>query len=99
MRCDPVAFLSSVARACYLLALVLASVAFAEPPADLTAKVKDHLEAGEFGPAAAAAKALPAAERDDLFGMIAARQAEADARRGSLATLGSIGSGVARASA
>lgn len=98
MRCDPVASLSVFAQAVLLAAFVLISTAPADPP-DAAAKAKAHLAAGEFGPAAAAAKALPAEKRDDLFAMIAARQAEADARRGSLATLSSIGSGAARADA
>lgn len=98
MRCDVVASFCSVARTLLVVAFALCTCIVAEG-GDVAAKVKAHVDAGEFGPAAAAAKALPAKERDDLFAMIAARQAEADARRGSLATLGAIGSGDARASA
>ena len=39
------------------LALVLATCAIAAPPDDVAAKAKAHLDAGEFGPAAAAARA------------------------------------------
>lgn len=99
MRRDPVAIFCAVARTLCVSAFLLATFSFAAPPADMAAKAKAHLEAGEFGPAAAAAKALPAKDRDDLFAMIAARQAEAGARRGSLSTLGSIGSGDTRSMA
>lgn len=98
MRCDAVASICSLART-LIFACLLSSIAAAQKSDDAAAKAKAHLDAGEFGPAAAAAKELPAKERDDLFAMIAARQAEADARRGSLSTLGAIGSGDARASA
>lgn len=80
------------------LALCTSPLQAAEPP-DLAARARAHLAAGEFGPAAAAAQALPPQQRDDLFAMIAAQQAQADARRGSLATLSSIGNDAARASA
>jgi hypothetical protein len=97
MRCDSVALFCSLVRTLLIVALVLCTSAVADE--DAAAKINAHLKAGEFGPAAAAAKALPPKERDDLFAMIAARQAEADARRGSLATLGTIASGDARATA
>jgi hypothetical protein len=98
MRCDVVASFSCLART-LIFASLLASLAFAQKVDDAAGKAKAHLDAGEFGPAAAVANELPAKQRDDLFAMIAARQSEADARRGSLSTLGAIGSGDARASA
>ena len=98
MRCDAVASFCSFART-LICAFLLSAIAFGQNPEDAAAKAKAHLDAGEFGPAAAAAKRLPAKERDDVFAMIAARQAEADARRGSLSTLSAIGSGDTRASA
>jgi hypothetical protein len=56
-----------------------------------------HLEAGEFGPALAAADRLAnPAQRDDALARIAAAQAAAGASEGSLMTAGSIGSDATR---
>jgi hypothetical protein len=98
MRCD------CVASFFHLIIAVVAIALFARPvlamePEELAAKAKAHLAAGEFGPAVAAARGLSDKDRDDLFAMIAARQREADARRGSLATLASIGDGAVRSNA
>lgn len=79
------------------LALVLGGSALAADPTD---QVQDHLSAGEFGPALAAAKSLPdQAERDALLGKIAAAQAASGAGEGSLGTAAEIQSDLARLSA
>ncbi len=57
----------------------------AEDPA-----VQALLNAGEFGPAIAAAKKLPNADRDAALAAIAAKQASSNAKRGSLSTLSEI---------
>jgi hypothetical protein len=68
----------------------------AEPPADVQAA----LDAGEFGPALAAAGAVnDAAARDQLLGTIAAAQAGAGARGASLETAASISNDLARKAA
>jgi len=101
MRRDIVAIFPVVLRIVFAFTLVLACVPCwsADPPRDPGAKAKAHLDAGEFGPAVKVAAGLPAAQRDHLLGQVAARQAQADARRGSLATLSSIGGDQARSSA
>ncbi|MCU0880112.1 MAG: DUF1598 domain-containing protein [Pirellulaceae bacterium] len=85
---------------CALVALVGGGWGtFGDPPARGAdpAQIDAHLAAGEFGPALAAATALPeAAARDALLGKIAAAQAAAGARAGSLATTAEIGSDLAR---
>src|SRR4051812_6470423 len=99
MRSDSVASRLRIVHTVLIIAFAfIVSPVLAAPPAAV-AKAKAHLAAGEFGPAVAAAKSLPAKERDDVFALIAARQAEADARRGSLSTLYSIGDGQTRATA
>lgn len=57
----------------------------------------EHLRAGEFGPALAAAQSVAdAAERDRWLGRIAVRQAELGARAASMSTLAAMGSDLAR---
>src|SRR3954465_468114 len=63
-------------------------------PSDLTA----HLEAGEFGPARAAAEQLPTDDRDQALASIATAQYQAGARGASLATVYDIKSDVSRRS-
>lgn len=61
--------------------------------ADPRSVVQAHLEAGEFGPALAAARAAgDRALRDQLLGQIAAAQARAGARLGTLDTLADLSS-------
>ena len=55
-----------------------------------------HLAAGEFGPARAAADALPAADRDQALSAIAAAQDKAGAREASLLTVQDIRNDLAR---
>lgn len=63
-------------------------------------QVQAHLQAGEFGPARNAALAVADPQvRDQLLGDIAAAQARAGARRGSLETATDIGSDQARSAA
>src|SRR5262245_60319589 len=70
---------------------------YAGDPADV---VKEHLAAGEFGPALAAANGVnDPARRDRLLGDIAAAQAGAGARRASLETAYDISSDTKRDSA
>ena len=77
--------------------LFLATTVRADDPA---AQVQAHLEAGEFGPARAAAGAIgDEAVRDRVFGDIAAAQAGAGARRGSLDTTYEISGDLARRAA
>jgi hypothetical protein len=81
-----------------LFAAVLALAGFAI--ADDAAKVQAHLDAGEFGPAKAAAGAIGDAEaRDRALADIAAAQAGAGARRASLDTTYDISSDLARLTA
>src|SRR6185369_10417866 len=61
-------------------------------PSSITA----HVEAGEFGPARAAAEALPAADRDEALASIAAAQSRAGARNASFTPAYDIRSDVAR---
>lgn len=100
MRCDFVASSSSIASFALALSFVfLGSSPLLAEPADPATKAKAHLAAGEFGPALAAARGLPADERDKFFAQVAVQQAQADARRGSLSTLTSINSDQTRSSA
>lgn len=63
-------------------------------------QVQAHLQAGEFGPARNAAMAVGNAQvRDQLLGDVAAAQARAGARRGSLETATDIASDQARSAA
>lgn len=79
-----------------VLSVLAATVRADDPGADVQA----HLAAGEFGPARTAAFAAGDAEtRDALLGEIAAAQAAAGAKFGSLETAYDIGSDVARQSA
>jgi hypothetical protein len=55
-----------------------------------------HVEAGEFGPARAAAESLPAADRDEALASISAAQSRAGARNASFTTAYDIRSDVAR---
>jgi hypothetical protein len=68
--------------------------------ADAAGVVQAHLQAGEFGPARAAAAAVPDAKtRDALLGDIAAAQAKAGAKNASLHSAYDISSDVARRAA
>jgi hypothetical protein len=67
--------------------------------ADPAATVKDHLAAGEFGPALAAAAAADAAQRDQLLAQVAAAQAGAGAKRGAIETAADISGDLARKAA
>jgi hypothetical protein len=62
----------------------------------LPSPVAAHLAAGEFGPARAAADALPAADRDQALSAIAAAQFQAGARDASLQTVQDIRGDLAR---
>ncbi|MCI0361981.1 MAG: DUF1598 domain-containing protein [Planctomycetaceae bacterium] len=74
--------------------LALAVSVSAQEPAD---QVQAQLAAGEFGPALAAAKGVPDhAQRDAILGKIAAAQAAAGAREGSLGTAAQIKSDLTR---
>src|SRR5688572_15635430 len=67
---------------------------------DPNQQVQAHLNAGEFGPARAAALGVgDAGVRDRMLGDIAAAQARAGALDGSLATATDIGSDIARSGA
>jgi len=66
---------------------------------ELEARLNAHLAAGEFGPARALAGAADGALRDRFLGRIAGAQADAGARRASLATLAGIGGDVQRGQA
>jgi hypothetical protein len=58
---------------------------------DAEARIRRHLEAGEFGPALALAQAIPqAAARDPQLAAIATAQAQAGARAAALATLDAV---------
>jgi hypothetical protein len=99
MRCDHVArslLALTLAIACLATAPLLSA---ADAPAAAKQKVQAHIAAGEFGPAMQAASKLPAKERDAALAQIAARQAQAGARQGSLSTLSSIASSDARSAA
>jgi hypothetical protein len=68
--------------------------------ADPAADVQARLAAGEFGPALVAAQgAKDAAQRDNLFGQIAAAQAAAGGQRAALDTAGDMSSDLARKAA
>jgi hypothetical protein len=70
------------------------------PAADPADQVDSHLQAGEFGPALAAAKGLPdQALRDQLLAKIAAAQSAAGANEGSLGTAAEIRSDLTRLAA
>ena len=75
------------------------SVASAQGVADVEARLDAHLAAGEFGPARALAGAADGALRDRFLGRIAGAQADAGARRASLATLSGISGDVQRGNA
>lgn len=83
------------------LAVLLGGMALcgAARGADSAAKVKEHLAAGEFGPAIAAAAEANGGQRDELLAQIATAQAGAGARRGAAETVADISSDLARKSA
>src|SRR5262245_50280949 len=86
-------FLAAVCNG--LLIWAMAAFLGAAVLADDAAKIKAHLDAGEFGPARAAAGAIGnPAVRDRILGDIAAAQAGAGARRASLDTAYDISSDV-----
>jgi hypothetical protein len=65
--------------------------------ADADARLKAHLEAGEFAPAVGLAQQAQGKTRDAYLAQIAAAQAQAGARRASLATVSEIESDLLRA--
>lgn len=78
-----------------IAAVLLSSFLFLAPPVfaqqDLAARVADHLQAGEFGPARKLAEqANDAAARDRLLGDVAQAQAQGGARNAALDTLASM---------
>ena len=88
---------AAIAAAALSFVLFGSNPSLAADPAD---QVDSHLQAGEFGPALAAAKGLPdQALRDHLLGKIAAAQATAGASEGSLGTAAEIRSDLARLNA
>ncbi|QDU31043.1 hypothetical protein ETAA8_61960 [Anatilimnocola aggregata] len=79
--------------------LIFATALSAQQPAG-EQQIQDHLAAGEFGPAKAAAQDVGDARvRDRLLGDIAAAQANAGAKAGSLETAADISSDLARSGA
>src|SRR5688572_30005750 len=84
--------------AAQIAALGLAAVLFpGYGPVQAAEPLEAHLQAGEFGPALAAAAAETRADRrDELLGKIAAAQAAAGAAQASIGTAGEIGSDLAR---
>ncbi|MEX2174770.1 MAG: DUF1598 domain-containing protein [Pirellulaceae bacterium] len=90
---------TSLSVGMFCFALLAAGVwrTCAAQPAD---QAQAHLQAGEFGPALAAAQAIgDPAQRDAPLGDIAAAQAAAGAGQGSLGTAASISSDLARKTA
>jgi hypothetical protein len=88
---------AAVSLATVVLLAMTAAVALAADPA---AVVQERLNAGEFGPALAAAAAAPdAAQRDKLLGDIAAAQAGAGAKLASIETASDISGDLARKAA
>jgi hypothetical protein len=80
--------------AAFAFAIFVSGPVRADDPA---AAILDHLNAGEFGPALAAAKGLPrSAQRDSLLAKIATAQLAAGASEGSLGTAAEIHSDLAR---
>ncbi len=72
----------------------LADALRADEPAEVIAA---YVQAGEYGPALAQARAIPdAAQRDSWLGRIATAQASVGAERASMSTLLDLGSDVAR---
>jgi hypothetical protein len=66
-------------------------VGLAQGPEETQARIGRHLQAGEFGPALALARAIPQpAARDRMLATIAQAQAQAGARGAALTTLGSV---------
>jgi hypothetical protein len=98
MRCHHVATISWFWQAIAVTLLVFVANANAAEKGPRS-KIQAHIAAGEFGPAAALAQKLPAAERDQVLTEMAARQAAAGARQGSLSTLQAIHSDQLRSSA
>ena len=82
-----------VSTAFLTLSFLVRSVAAQEKTPSVVAA---FVEAGEFGPARAAADRLAGGDRDHALGAIAAAQARAGAREGSLTTAFDIRSDVAR---
>lgn len=84
----------------FILSLTIQPTAFflrhAAAQGKLPSPVAAHLAAGEFGPALAAADALPAADRDQALSAIAAAQFQAGARDASLQTMQDIRGDLAR---
>jgi hypothetical protein len=80
-----------------LITSVFSQSSFADPPQDLGAQLQAQLAAGEFGPALATAKQVPAdAGRDQFLAQIAAAQYEAGARTASLNTIGRMSNDLER---
>ncbi|HEX5102468.1 MAG TPA: DUF1598 domain-containing protein [Pirellulaceae bacterium] len=97
VQCGGRALAAAAILAFFPVVTFLASDALAGDAAD---KVQAHLEAGEFGPAKAAAAAIgDAAARDRAFADIAAAQAGAGARRASLHSLHDISGDLSRSEA
>jgi hypothetical protein len=90
---------AALAAACFLIA----AIAFCSPlptsAQEAGGDIAAQLNAGEFGPAlAAAGQVKDLARRDELFGQIAAAQAASGASQGSIGTVGEIASDLARKS-
>jgi hypothetical protein len=72
----------------------------AQGPGEAEARIRRHLQAGEFGPALALAEAIPQpVARDPMLAAIASAQAQAGARGAALTTLSSVQSDRLRTSA
>jgi hypothetical protein len=80
----------TLVAACIALTLSNAAV-LAQGLSDAEARIRGHLQAGEFAPALALAKGIPqAADRDPLLAAIAQAQAKFGARNAALRTLSSV---------
>lgn len=76
--------------ACFALALSV-SAAPGQDPGEASARIRGHLQAGEFAPALALAHAIPqAADRDPLLAEIAQVQARSGARDAAFRTLHAV---------
>lgn len=94
--CIPVRRFCVAATAIWLLAAVPGLA----QPRDRGARLKEHLEAGEFAPALNIARqADDARQRDAMLGQVAAAQAATGLRGGALATASMIDGDVARSEA
>ena len=82
--------ISGLFGVCAVLALVGVAAA-AQEPGDVQARIRGHLDAGEFAPALALANAMPQPEaRDPMLAAIAQAQARGGARNAALATLNAV---------